>query len=316
MKQVPLEWSRIQKISKIVDRSNSNIITALGDDCFVYRNFPGQSVWCQDLQIEDVHFKREYTSAADLGYKSLAVNISDIVAMGATPHFAQVSLALPKEISDDWIEEFYKSMAELADHCQCQIVGGDLTTSPGPIFVDVSLMGSAERPLSRKGAQPGDLLICSGPLGVSAAGLIALTNAWADFDFVKNQHRRPRPRWDLLPNIQEQARFIRALMDCSDGLVVDAYKLIPFQGGLKIFYENLPLHPEAQKVADKIGLAAEEMALWGGEDYQLLAAVSPDEYQHFNDWHLVGQFTDSPGVCLEKEKETLPIEELKGFKHF
>lgn len=316
MKQIPLEWSRIQKINQIVDRANPNTVVALGDDCFAYRNFPGQSVWCQDLQVEGVHFKREYTSASDLGYKSLAVNISDIVAMGATPHFAQVSLALPQEISDEWIEDFYASMAELADLCQCQIVGGDLTASPGPIFVDVSVMGSTTKAITRKGAQPGDLLISSGPLGTSAAGLIALTNSWSEFDFVKNHHRRPRPRWDLLPNLQEHARFIHALMDCSDGLIVDSYKLIPFQGGLKIFYENLPLHPEVNKVADRIGVTAEELALWGGEDYQLLAAVSPDAYKHFKGWHLVGQFTDSVGIFVEKENETILIEELKGFKHF
>lgn len=316
MKKIPLEWSRIQTISKIVDRANPNTVVGLGDDCFAYRNFSGQSVWCQDLQVEGIHFKRDYTSASDLGYKSLAVNISDIVAMGATPHFVQVSLALPKEISDEWVQDFYESMAELADQCQCQIVGGDLTASPGPIFVDVSVIGSTDKPLTRKGSQPGDLLICSGPLGVSAAGLIALTNRWPDFDFVKNQHRRPRPRWDLLSNLKEHAHFIHALMDCSDGLIVDSYKLTPFQGGLKIFCENLPLHPEVKKVADQIGVPSEELALWGGEDYQLLAAISPDAYQFFDGWHLVGQFSDVVGIFLEKENETIPVQELKGFKHF
>lgn len=316
MKKIPLEWSRIQKINKIVDRSNPNTVIPLGDDSFVYKNFSGKSVWCQDLQVEGIHFKREYTSAADLGYKSLAVNISDIVAMGGTPHFAQVSLAIPKEISDEWIEDFYLSMAELADQCQCQIVGGDLTASPGPIFVDVSVMGSVENPIPRKGARPGDLLLCSGPLGSSAAGLIALTNSWPDFDFVKNQHRRPRPRWDLLKMLEEHSQHIHALMDCSDGLVVDSYKLIPFQGGLKIFAENLPLHPETPKVADRMGVSSEDLALWGGEDYQLLAAVSPEAYQHFQEWHLVGQFTDAAGVFLEKENSSVALEELRGFKHF
>lgn len=316
MENTPKEWARIQRIQYRIQRPNDNTIVPLGDDAFVFKNFPGYSVICQDMLIEGVHFERNYCSAFDLGYKALAVNLSDIAAMGARPHYIQVSLAIPPDINDSWLDDFYVGMSQLADEFSCCIVGGDLSTSPDKIVVDVSVHGSCDHPLTRKGAQVGDLLLCSGPLGLSHAGLIAFQNKLTNYEEAKKKHLRPRPRLDLVPQLQEKKIQVHALTDCSDGLINDALLLAPPQAGFHIFIESLPLHQDTRKISMELGIPAEDMALWGGEDFELLIAVSPNDYDAFTGWHLIGQFTEGTGVFKSTANEKIEIKEFKGWQHF
>ncbi|WII71288.1 thiamine-phosphate kinase [Bdellovibrio sp. 22V] len=316
MQNTPKEWALIQKIRYRVQRQNDHTVVPLGDDAFVFKNFPGYSVICQDMMVEDVHFSLDYFSAFDLGYKALAVNLSDIAAMGAQPHFAQVSLALPKKINDSWLDEFYMGMSQLADEHHCEIVGGDLTASGDKLTIDVSIHGSCPKPLTRKGAQPGDLLLSSGFLGLSYTGFIALKKNKEDFLTAKQKHLRPKPRLDLVAELQEKKDKIHALMDCSDGLVNDALQLIPNESGLHIFIDNLPIHEETAKMSFELDVATEDLALWGGEDYELLIAISPDDYDKFQNWKLVGQFTNAPGVFVTYADGKEEIKEFKGWRHF
>ncbi len=316
MEKTPKEWALIEKIRYRVQRQNSHTVVPLGDDAFVFKNFPGFSVICQDMMVEDIHFKLDYFSAYDLGAKALAVNLSDIAAMGARPHFAQVSLAKTEKINESWLDEFYMGMSHMADEYGCQIVGGDLAASPHSLVIDVSVHGSCEHPFTRQGVLSGDLLLSSGPLGLSYTGLRALRDRLEGYEDAKKRHLRPQPRLDLVDSLVAKKNKVHALMDCSDGLINDALLLCPPTCGLHIFAENLPLHEDTAKMALKLGIPAHEFALWGGEDYELLMAISPDDYDSFGGWHLLGQFTDTPGVFLTHADGKEEIKEFKGWRHF
>ncbi|WP_373999085.1 thiamine-phosphate kinase [Bdellovibrio bacteriovorus] len=316
MRNTPKEWSLIDKIRQRVQRPNEHTVVPLGDDAFVFKNFPGYSVICQDMMVENVHFRLDYCTAEDLGHKALAVNLSDIAAMGARPHFAQVSLALPKNITESWLDAFYKSMSEMADKYACEIVGGDLTFSDDKLVIDVSVHGSCEKPLTRKGACVGDLLLSSGPLGLSHTGLLALQKNLEGYSTAKTKHLRPEPRLDLVEDLIARRFEVHAVMDCSDGLVNDALRLLPENAGITFFKESLPLHEETLELARKLNIPASDFVLWGGEDYELLIAIPADCYGHFSKWHMVGQFTSEKGVFLSDKNSKEEIPEFKGWKHF
>lgn len=316
MQNTPKEWSMIEKIRFRVQRQNDHTKVPLGDDAFVFRNYPGYSVICQDMMVEDVHFNLDYFSAFNLGYKALAVNLSDIAAMGAQAHFAQVSLALPSKLNESWLDDFYKGMTQLADDHQVIIAGGDLAASTDKLIIDVSVNGSCQHPLTRKGAKPGDLLLCSGPLGLSHTGMLALQKRLMDFDSAKEKHLRPRPRLDLVKDLQLHHDKVHALMDCSDGLINDALQLRPTGGGFHLFSENLPLHDETHSMALHLGVPAQDFALWGGEDYELLMAISPNDYEFFPAWKMLGQFTSDSKVFITHPDRQEEITEFKGWQHF
>ena len=316
MKNTPVEWSIIDKINFRVHRENPNAIVPLGDDAFVFKNFPGYSVICQDMLVENVHFNLDYFSAEDLGYKALAVNLSDIAAMGARPHFAQVSLALPKGLTESWLDDFYASMSQLADEFDCQIVGGDLSSSPSGIVIDVSVHGSCDTPLTRRGTQPGDLLLSSGPLGLSHSGLMAFKNNFSGYEAAKKRHLRPRPRLDLREELGQKNTLMHALLDCSDGLVNDGLRLCSNSMGLHIFADSVPLHDETNQLALQLGMSPIDLALWGGEDFELLMSVDPNHFEQFKNWSLVGQFTGDTGVYLISSDQKTEISDFKGWQHF
>jgi thiamine-monophosphate kinase len=316
MKNTPKEWSLIQNIHYRVHRQNQHTIVPMGDDAYVFKNYPGYSVICQDMLVEDIHFKTDYFSAYDLGYKSLAVNFSDVAAMAARPHLVQVSLALPKDISNSWIDDFYLGMTQLADQFNCEIVGGDLCGSTEKIVIDVSVHGSTDSPISRKGAVPGDFILGSGNLGLSQTGMLALQKRKAHFEEASLKHLRPHPRLDLVPELLTKKNMIKALMDCSDGLINDVLQLSPAQCGFHIFADSLPIHPETGRMAIEMGLPVEDFALWGGEDFELLIAVEPKNLEHFKTWNLVGQFTQEPQAILSYSDHKKEITEFKGWQHF
>ncbi|MEK2687887.1 thiamine-phosphate kinase [Bdellovibrio sp. GT3] len=324
MQNTPKEWQVLKNIRNKVQRHNPNTIVPLGDDAFVFKNFPGYSVIAQDMMVEDVHFRLDYSCAFDLGHKALAVNLSDLAAMGADPRFAQVSLAIPKEITETWLDEFYQGMTTLADKFGVEIAGGDLCASPRGVIIDVSVHGSCDKPITRHGTQAGDILLSSGPLGLSTTGLRALNeDRTGDFPEATARHLRPLPRLDLLPQLRQHADKIHALMDCSDGLVNDALILSkkpygnghsPHIGGVHLFPDQFPLHDETLRMAHLS--KAYEYALWGGEDYELLISVNPENRTLFPEWTEVGQFTESPGVFLIHGDGKEEISTFKGWKHF
>ncbi|OFX30743.1 MAG: thiamine-phosphate kinase, partial [Armatimonadetes bacterium RBG_16_67_12] len=197
------ELGLLARIAARVGPADGSVLVDIGDDTAALRPRPGTLVLLTtDALVEDVHFRRATSSAADVGWKALAINASDIAAMGGAPRHAVISLMLPGNTEAGWVDGLYDGLLAMAGEAGIQVVGGNLAQAP-VIIIDVALLGDVEpdRLVRRSGARPGDLLAVTGTLGRAAAGLIALTQGM--MDAVPRQalvaraisaQRRPRPR--------------------------------------------------------------------------------------------------------------------------
>lgn len=257
----------------------SRLLVGIGDDAAVWREGGLTQIATTDTLVEGVHFRAETLSFRDLGWKALAVNLSDIAAMGGEPSYALITLGLPSETPIAAIQELYAGMGELAAQHGVSLIGGDLVRAP-QLFVTVAVMGKAGTGpdgevayLLRSTGQPGDALAVTGTLGASRAGLALLLGAATAPDAVaaplKAAHQRPQPR---LAEATKLLRVgVRCAMDISDGLVADLEKLCKASGVAAVVEADaLPIAPALREIFPKEAL---EWALSGGEDYELLIAA-------------------------------------------
>lgn len=319
--------ARIQAVLDTTSTHDASLVIGIGDDAAVVaptRN--SRTVLTTDAQIEGVHFDRRFSTPADVGHRALAVNLSDLAAMGATPRWALLSLALPDETPVAEVEALVGALGTLAARHQMQVVGGNLTRSPGPLMVDVTAVGEVRprRLLTRHGGRPGDALYVSGTLGAAAAGLAMLTgDRPADAGCVA-RYLRPDPRVRLGLAIA-QAKAARAAMDLSDGLADAAHQLAAASGcGVEIAAETLPVEPAARAFWEAAGQDPVLHAVSGGDDYELLIAVpraGGGRLRHARSrvaepaLTRIGVLTKDPGarVLLRNgRRESLPA----GFEHF
>ena len=249
----------------------------IGDDTAVLGPPPGTLV-AHDMVVEDVHFRRATHSPSDIGHLALAVNLSDIAAMGGTPTAAVVGLAGPPEwLAEATLRELYAGMEAVASATGCAIVGGDLSRAR-ELIVGITVIGSlpdGAEPVLRSGARPGDGVFVTGTLGGSAAGREILAGSMtavpAHADALAGRHRRPIPR--LREGRALAAAGARAMMDISDGLVIDAGRLARASGcRIVVDLAAIPIDAGVAEVAVAAGRAVDEFAATGGEDYELLVA--------------------------------------------
>lgn len=304
--------------------SVKHVLTGIGDDTAVVKGSSSPLLFCSDAMVEGVHFDLCYVSPEDLGHRALAACLSDIAAMGGTPQYAVISLALPKTLADDFLARFYRGAGALADKHECAIVGGDLSGSPQTVFVDVACVGTAESPVLRSGARPGDLVFVSGVLGRSAAGLTALkanilTAATLE---LRLAHLRPQPRFDLAKIFATNRIAVTSLIDLSDGLSSDLIRLCDASKvGCRINSSDLPIDADTQDFAQQIGASTYDWALNGGEDYQLLGTIDPRYWSQLkpaaSDITVIGEIMPlDQGRLLKREDEVLETIKPQGFDHF
>ena len=308
------ELSIIETIASILP--NPEVLT---DDAFVEEE-TGR-IYTTDLLVEGQHFHQDYVTPADLGWKAGAVNISDIAAMGGEPRFLLVSLGLPEQLNTAFVQEFYQSLQALANTYHCQIVGGDTVGSP-QLVVNVTAIG--QLPTShtagrRSQAKPGDWIITTGYSGLSAAGLVALQKQLPDLETCKQAHLRPRPR--IVEGLLLSKSFSRySLMDTSDGLADALIKMAQqSQARLEVVASQIPLHPELKTFSCKAGQVPLQLALYGGEDFELVATVPTVDDALLAHFTVIGRVTaGTPEAVLVDEAgntlETLSLE--KTFHHF
>jgi thiamine-monophosphate kinase len=253
----------------------------------------------QDALVQDIHFRLDWTSWRDLGYKAAAVNISDLAAAGAEAEALVVSLGLPGDTELADVLDLYEGIRET----NLAVVGGD-TTRARCVYVSVTALGRSQRVPGRAGARPGDELVVTGPLGASAAGYYDLRDGIAST--LVRAHLRPPLR---LREGRELARRAHALLDLSDGLAADAGHIAERSGcRLVVDLERVPVADGVADVAARVGKSAWELACGFGEDYELLAAV-PDG----DPFHAVGRCEEGLGVDLRLAGR--PVE-LGGWDHF
>ena len=277
----------IAHLSKILGAAPPTVRVGIGDDAAVVQSPTENLVFTVDSLVEGVHFDLRYTRPEDAGHKALAVNLSDMAAMGAKPLYALVSLALPQTFFKSFIDGFYSGLMALADRFGVAVIGGNLAKSPGPIFCDVTLVGEVPegKALLRSGARPGDAVGLLGQLGAAAAGLELLRqgrqSVGREFETLCQAQLRPEPLVDAGQRLRGLAT---SLIDISDGLVSELTHLATRSSvGIEIGQEKIPILPELQAAASRLGKSPLEWLLNGGEDYALLFTFPVTETKAISD---------------------------------
>lgn len=310
------EFGFIDKICARFAELPLNGFEGIGNDCAVLPVADGDALlFTADLLNEGVHFLRRATSARELGGKALAVNLSDIAAMGGRPVATLLSLALPPDAGETWAEEFMEGYRALSERYGVALVGGDTTRSGQGITINVTAIGRA--PLScikrRSAARPGDVLFTTGALGASGAGLRDLLAGRLDTPAAV-EHRNPRPQ------VEEglwlgMRREVHAMMDLSDGLASDLRHILDRSGvGAEVLLERIP-------VAEGSDL---QTAACGGEDYKLLLTADAEGAGRLADEFLkrfgsplypLGRITDTRELVWLQNGNPVPLD-WHGFTHY
>lgn len=250
-------------------RNLPQVTVGIGDDAAVSEHQGSQLISCTDQIIDGVDFESDEQSLADIGFKSMAINLSDMAAMGAVPDSALVVLSLPKVDATKIAGEVYEGILEAAETFQVAIAGGDLSTYEGPLAITVTLLGHVSRgessrstsPWLRSGAREGDIVMASGAFGGSLI----------------ERHLRPTPRIELARELRERVS-VTAAIDVSDGLSLDLDRLCASSGvGVELDVDAIPVHPDAITLSAKSGRSSFEHAWSDGEDFELLFTVGPDD---------------------------------------
>lgn len=301
------EFGLIDLLKEDTITDPANVVTGIGDDAAVLLSTPRQlQLLTTDMMVEEIHFRLKTTTPWQLGYKSVAVNISDIAAMGGLPRHAVISIAIPPYIDIAFITALYKGMKEICHEHGVNIVGGDTVSSPGGLVINVALLGEVEPThlLKRSGAEVGDLVVVTGTLGNSGAGLDLLSRAnWEDYDFawpLVTAHLTPRPQ--VKAGRVLAAAGASSADDISDGLASEVNEIAKASNvGIRVYADKIPLAGSLKEAAALIGKSAVHYALYGGEDYQLLTTITPERYQ--------AALAEAAGVPLTVVGEVVAAEE-------
>lgn len=252
-------------------RGNRSVGTGIGDDCAVLR-LPRshEALVTTDFSLEDVHFRREWHPSDSVGHRCLARGLSDIAAMGGVPRAAFLSLALPPDLSQKWVDQFVAGLLKLAKRYSVPLAGGDTAQSPAGILADIVVLGSAPagKAILRSGAKPGDLLYVTGALGSSSSALNRLRDGEKLKPKSHPKHFYPEPRIAIGQFLREK-KLASAMIDISDGLSTDlAHICDESKVGAVVYGNSLPM-------ANGLGDGGLQLALHGGEEYELLFTAKP-----------------------------------------
>lgn len=273
------EFALIEQLLAVLPEEvrGTDTVFGAGDDCAWWPNSPGTTVVTSDAMVEGVHFRLDWTDWRSLGHKMLAVNLSDLASMGSRPTVAIVTLALTGDELVADLEELYRGAGELAAVYNVVIAGGDIVSTNGPLMLSVTAMGAldaGQQPMLRSQARPGDLVAVSGTLGASAAGLKLLDQGGsqaATAELLIGAHLRPAPRVSLGQVLLDAG--VRCCMDMSDGLAGDLPKILQASGvGAEIDIDAIPVLPAIRALFRDTWA---QLALHGGEDYELLFTLPP-----------------------------------------
>ena len=319
--------------------TDDTIVSGIADDAAVYRTGDDRvHVLTTDTLVEGVHFDRAFMPLEHLGFKALSVNVSDVVAMNATPRYATVSIGIPQNISVEMVTTIYEGLKQACDAYDMHIVGGDTNASHG-LSLSISVVGAADEDdvVYRKGAQVGDKICVTGDIGSSYAGLKVL---------LRNRERLQEQEDDFEPNLDPFSYVIRrhlappaqlkaiqdwaaagvrpnAMIDISDGLASEAHHVSEASGvGMQLYEPALPVSVETRNTATEFGEDVTVYALFGGEDYELMftipeAKVDALDAQTFS---VIGEVTelDDPAERVrfqQADGENVPLQP-GGFDHF
>ena len=329
------EFGLINRLSRNFKHHLSNTLLPLGDDCAAYSASSSKNqLVSTDALVENIHFKLSTITAEQLGKKAIAVNISDIAAMGGIPTRILITLGISKKISSDYLYQLYKGIQKTCQLYNIELFGGDTVSSPKCFFINITIIGETKKGklFTRKGAKKGDLIFTTGTLGDSSLGLkIQSGKKWKcstkSRKYLVERHLTPTPRLKESQLLAQSTFKINSMIDISDGLVQDLHHICKQSGtGALIFEEKLPQSSAFSKVCSDNNLPLAPFVLNGGEDYELLFTLPVDGVKKLY-WQFekaealvthIGEITQpSEKVSLLKKNGKIKIlPQSSGFNHF
>ena len=336
MKKHSAHWSELDFIESLKANcltGSHKPIAGIGDDCAVIENEEDTHILVTtDMLVEDVHFNISWHPPEKLGRKCIAVNLSDIAAMGGTPLYAFVSVALPSTLTSVWMKDFQAGMISMLQTFDCSLAGGD-TVKSTQLAINVTIVGSVpkEQAIMRSSAEPGQNIYVSGPLGFAAAGLELYKhyrneNFFPDvsLDFFRQQHLDPTPEV-ALGRWLNKCGCVSAMQDISDGIATDLAHVCTASSVRGVIYaEKLPGLEMLQDVCQKIKARPTELQVSGGEDYRLVFTVKKgrdkrllEMIQHsgYGPVFRIGETSEGNGLFLKTKNNNLIDIAYKGFEH-
>ena len=307
------EHEVIRRISALLPPAPPEVLVPAGDDCAVLEIGGGTWVAASDMLVSGHHFK-DWAAPEDVGHKAVAVNASDVAAMGGTPRFVLISGGAP---DPETALRCFEGVVEACEAFGVYPLGGD-TTRADALTVDVAILGEiSTRPVLRSGARPGDLLAVTGELGAAAAGLLALEQGERGRERLIRKYLRPKPRIEA--GRAAAALGANAMIDLSDGLASDVRRLCERSGtGCDVDLALLPLEEDTKKLAESLGYDPGVLAATGGEDYELLICAPEHVLEQLAETiepplTVIGELAQK-NVAFRRGNE--PVENLSGWDHF
>ena len=331
------EFGLIRRLQRDIQLTQPSTVLGIGDDAAIVAPPAGQEiVITTDLLVEGVHFDLSFAPLRHLGYKAVAVNVSDIAAMLALPTQLVVGLSLPPRFSVEAVEELYAGMRLACAAYGVDLVGGDTTGSRGGLVISITVLGqvAAGRAVRRSGGQPTDILCVSGDLGGAYLGLQVLEREkqafladpdtqpeLANYNYVVQRQLRPEARLDIVHELRELGVQPTAMLDISDGLASEVLHLCAASGtGARVFSEFLPLANPTLEAAAEFNLDPFTCALNGGEDYELLFTIAVADHEKIKnhpDITVIGHLTEHLDAVnlITKAGQAVPLR-AQGWEHF
>ena len=331
------EFGLIRRITRDNPTRHASTLKSIGDDCAVLDNGDGTvQLVTTDLLVEGIHFDLMYTPLKHLGFKAVAVNVSDVCAMNGVAQQITVSLAMSNRFSVEAVEELYEGIYAACKAYNVDLIGGDTAASPRGLVISVTAIGRAKKEdvVYRSGAKVGDLVCISGELGGAYLGLQLLERekrvylehpaAQPDLekqDYVVGRQLKPEARVDMIEQFRQAGLVPTSMIDISDGLASELYHICA-QSGVGAFIEEdgVPIKDEAQLLAIKFGLDPITCALSGGEDYELLFTIDPkdaDKVRFMPDVYLAGEIVaQADGIKLHTKGGNIHPITAVGWNHF
>lgn len=324
------EFALIDRLTEGFEVYNKNTAKGVGDDCAVIGTGKKKMLVTTDTLVEGVHFDMMYTPLRHLGYKAVAIALSDIAAMNGTPRQVLVSLAVSNRYSVEALEELYAGIRLCCKRYEVDLVGGDTTSSRMGMMISVTAVGEVdeEHITYRSGAHLHDLICVSGDLGSAYSGLLVLErekvtyqanpNFQPDlesFDYVLERFLKPEPRTDIVKLLRKKGVVPTSMIDVSDGLASDMLHLCKqSKCGCEIYEERLPIDYQTTRICSELSnnMLPVSNALNGGEDYELLFTIAQSDYEKLKDCteiHIIGHITEegSPAVMVTPQNSTIQL---------
>ncbi len=330
------EFGLIDHINSKFSISQPSTIKGIGDDAAIIEGGSDSLLISTDMLMEGVHFNLSYMPLPHLGYKAVAVNVSDIAAMNATPTQIVISIGISNRFSLEAVDALFEGIHAACKNYNVDLVGGDTTSSVYGLVISITVLGRASKNevVQRSGAKANDIICVTGDLGAAYLGLqvlerekeVFLSNPDVQpdieqYEYLVGRQLKPEARMDIVHELRERKCVPTSMIDISDGLASELFHLGKQSGvGVKIFEDKVPIDHMTFETAIEFKLDPITCALHGGEDYELLFTINPADYDKIKnhpDIHFIGHMHPdaNQNVMVTKQQTVIPLT-AQGWNHF